>query len=281
MIVSWNWLTQYVRLEMPVEVLTERLALTGLNHESTAEVGGDLAIDLEVTSNRPDCSGPSGRRAEISVLFDVPLRVPDPHPATSGAAVETLAAVSVEATDVCSRFTARVITGATIKESPWWLRKRLETTGRAADQQRRRRDELRPVRDRPTAPRLRSRSSQRPPVNRATRPAGRKNDRHQRQNLRPRPEMVVIADAERPVGLAGVMGGLDTEIGRSDSEYLDRGRAVRRHIRAENRTRAGLVQPVQLSLRAADRPRGDGMGEPSLCRTDSRNGRRHASSRPD
>ena len=65
MIVSWNWLTQYVRLDMPVEVLTERLALTGLNHESTTEVGGDLAIDLEVTSNRPDCLGHLGVAREI------------------------------------------------------------------------------------------------------------------------------------------------------------------------------------------------------------------------
>src|SRR5205814_7522609 len=53
MIVSWNWLTDYLRLDMPMEVLTERLALTGLNLESIAEVGGDIAIDLEVTSNRP------------------------------------------------------------------------------------------------------------------------------------------------------------------------------------------------------------------------------------
>jgi len=53
MIVSWNWLSDYLRLDMPVEVLTERLALAGLNHESTEEVGGDLAIDLEVTSTAP------------------------------------------------------------------------------------------------------------------------------------------------------------------------------------------------------------------------------------
>ena len=84
MIVSWNWLTHYVRLDMPVEVLTERLALTGLNHESTAEVGGDLAIDLEVTSNRPDCLGHLGVAREIAVLFDRPLRIPDPRPADVG-----------------------------------------------------------------------------------------------------------------------------------------------------------------------------------------------------
>ena len=60
MIVSWNWLTDYVRLDMPVDVLNERLALSGLNLESFSDVGGDIAIDLEVTSNRPDCLGHIG-----------------------------------------------------------------------------------------------------------------------------------------------------------------------------------------------------------------------------
>src|SRR5438874_964558 len=129
MIVSWNWLSQYVRLDMPVEVLTERLALTGLNHESTEDVGGDLAIDLEVTSNRPDCLGHLGVAREISVLFDTPLTVPDPRPAQTGDPVGTFAGVAVEAADLCPRFTARVVSGVSVGESPWWMRKRLETLG--------------------------------------------------------------------------------------------------------------------------------------------------------
>src|SRR5436190_20973736 len=103
MIVSWNWLAQYVRLDMSVEALTERLALAGLNHESTTEVGGDLAIDLEVTSNRPDCLGHIGVAREISVLFDTPLAVPDPRPRTSGTAVTKVTAVTVEAPALCPR----------------------------------------------------------------------------------------------------------------------------------------------------------------------------------
>ena len=55
MIVSWNWLKEYVKLDMPVETLTERLMMAGLNLEAVADVEGDMAIDLEVTSNRPDC----------------------------------------------------------------------------------------------------------------------------------------------------------------------------------------------------------------------------------
>ncbi len=129
MIVSWNWLTQYVRLDMPVDVLTERLALTGLNHEATEEVGGDLAIDLEVTSNRPDCLSHIGVAREIGVLFDRPLRVPDPRPRESGAPVTSKTAIAVEIPEICPRFTARVVSGVKIGESPWWMRKRLETLG--------------------------------------------------------------------------------------------------------------------------------------------------------
>ena len=79
MIVSWNWLTDYLKLDMPVEALGERLALSGLNFESVSDVGGDLAIDLEVTSNRPDCLGHLGVAARLPSFttgrFRFPIRV--------------------------------------------------------------------------------------------------------------------------------------------------------------------------------------------------------------
>ncbi len=220
MIVSWNWLTQYVRIDMPVEALTERLALTGLNHESTADVGGDLAIDLEVTSNRPDCLGHLGVAREISVLFERPLRTPDPRPATSGAPVETLTAVAVDAPDVCPRFTARVVSGLAVRESPFWLRKRLETLG------------VRPISNvvdvtnyvmfecgQPLhAYDLDKLSGRRLIVRRAR--SGESLRAINGKSYELTAEMLVIADAERPVGLAGVMGGLETEIGTGTTSIL-------------------------------------------------------------
>jgi phenylalanyl-tRNA synthetase beta chain len=220
MIVSWNWLTQYVRLDMPVEVLTERLALAGLNHESTEEVGGDLAIDLEVTSNRPDCLGHLGVAREISVLFDRTLRVPDPRPATTGKPAEELTGVTVEAGDLCPRFTARVVSGLTVGESPWWLRKRLETLG------------VRPISNvvdvtnyvmfecgQPLHAYDLDRLAGRRLVVRRAR-AGETLRAINGKVYELAPEMLVIADAERPVGLAGVMGGLDTEIGPGTRDVL-------------------------------------------------------------
>ncbi len=220
MIVSWNWLTQYVRLDVPVDVLTERLALAGLNHESTSEVGGDLAIDLEVTSNRPDCLGHLGVAREIAVLFDKELRVPDPRPRTSGVPVEARTGVTVEATDLCPRFTARVVSGVRVGESPWWLRKRLETLG------------IRPISNlvdvtnyvmfecgQPLHAYDLDRLAGRRLVVRRTR-VGEKLKAINQKVYDLTPEMLVIADAERPVGLAGVMGGFDTEIGAASTNVL-------------------------------------------------------------
>src|SRR5689334_21756731 len=208
MIVSWNWLTDYLRLDMPVEVLTERLALTGLNHESTKEVGGDLAIDLEVTSNRPDCLGHLGVAREISVLFGKPLVAPDPRPKASGVPVEARTAVAIEDLDLCPRFTARVVSGVKVGESPWWLRKRLETIG------------IRPISNivdvtnyvmfecgQPLHAYDLDRLDEGRLVVRRARP-GETLTAINNKVYELSPEMLVIADARRPVGLAGVMGGL-------------------------------------------------------------------------
>src|SRR5262249_46573646 len=124
MIVSWNWLSQYVRLDMPVEVLAERLALAGVEHQAAPAGGGGLASDLEVTSNRPDCLGHIGVAREVAALFGTELRVPDPRPSESGPPVVSRASVVVEAPDLCPRFTARAISGVKVGPSPWWLRKR-------------------------------------------------------------------------------------------------------------------------------------------------------------
>ena len=77
MIVSQNWLAEYVSLPDSVDELTDRLTMSGLNLEGVESVGGDLAVDLEVTSNRPDCLGHIGVAREIAVLFDQQLTIPE------------------------------------------------------------------------------------------------------------------------------------------------------------------------------------------------------------
>jgi phenylalanyl-tRNA synthetase beta chain len=129
MIVSWNWLKQYVPLSMPVEELEQRLMMAGLNHEGTSEVGGDIAIDLEVTSNRPDCLGHIGIAREVSVLWGSDLTLPAAQPREGKTPVDKLVKVRIDCPDLCLRYTARVIRGVKIGPSPKSMIRRLETVG--------------------------------------------------------------------------------------------------------------------------------------------------------
>jgi len=133
MIVSWNWLKQYVALDMPLEELERRLMFSGLNHEATKEAGGDFAIDLEVTSNRPDCLGHLGVAREIAVLWGKELKIPAAAPEAglppAIAKVDELVSVRIECPDLCPRYTARVIRGVRIGPSPKWMTRRLEAVG--------------------------------------------------------------------------------------------------------------------------------------------------------
>ena len=129
MLFSWNQFTDYLRLAINHEELADRLSLVGFNHESTREVGGDLCIDLEITSNRPDCLNHLGIAREIGLLLGSPIRQAQPQipaPATAtGLAVE----VENQAPDLCSRFEAITIHNTRVGKSPAWLVRRLETLG--------------------------------------------------------------------------------------------------------------------------------------------------------
>ncbi len=127
MIVSWKWLQRYLRLEMSPEELAQRLSLAGLNHEESQSVGADLAIDLEVTSNRGDCLGHIGVAREIAVLYDLPLSVPDPQPAAVGPAIGQSIGLEHHFSAACARYTARLIRDVQIGPSPDWLIESLQS----------------------------------------------------------------------------------------------------------------------------------------------------------
>lgn len=222
MIVSWNWLKEYVRLDMSVDTLVERLMMAGLNHESTEEVGGDLAIDLEVTSNRPDCLGHIGIAREVAAVFDRELSWPSTEFAESDREIEELTSVIVEpaAGTWCPQYRARVIEGVRIGPSPEWMQRRLRSLGQQ------------PVNnivditnyvlfecgqplhafdfDKLASKRIIVRDA------RANEPFVAINNK----TYTLQQTMGVIADADRPVALAGVMGGANTEVSNSTTTIL-------------------------------------------------------------
>lgn len=220
MIVSWDWLKEYVDPGVSVDEVAERLTMTGLNLEETKNVAGDTAIDFEVTSNRADCLGHIGIAREAGVLFDRALNIPVAEPAAVSEKTASATSVTIECEDLCPRYIARVIRGVKVQPSPPWLQRRLATLGIAAvnnivditnyvlmecgqplhafDF-----DKLR---------------GQRIVVRRAR--AGEKLIAINQREYALDPEMCVIADAERPVAIGGVMGGLETEIGEDTVNVL-------------------------------------------------------------
>lgn len=220
MIVSWDWLKQYVPLDMSPPELAERLMMAGFNHEDTHSVGSDLAINLEITSNRPDCLGHLGIAREIAVLWRKPLALPVAAPKAAGPPAESLAKVRIENPRHCLRYTARVIRGIKVAPSPAWLVSRLATLGIAA---------INNVVDvtnyvlmecgQPLHAFDLARLAGRQIVVRQARP-GEPFLAINHKMYALDESVCVIADAERAVGVGGVMGGADTEVTDKTSDLL-------------------------------------------------------------
>lgn len=89
----------------------------------------DTSVEFEITSNRPDCLSVVGLAREASATFGVPLHVKTPVVKASGGNAEDYLQVSVENTELCSRYIARVVKNVKIEPSPKWLRQRLRASG--------------------------------------------------------------------------------------------------------------------------------------------------------
>lgn len=222
MLISWNWLKEYVKLDMPVETLTERLMMSGLNLEDFSDAGGDICIDLEVTSNRPDCLGHIGVAREVGVLFNRELTIPTAQPVVHSRApqIDSVTSVKNDAADLCRKYTARVVRNVKVGPSPLWLQRRLATIGVRA---------INNIVDVTNYVMLEcgqplhafdfdKLEGRKIIVRRAK--AGEKITAIDQRVYNLDGEMCVIADGSRPVAVAGVMGGFDTEISAGTTTVL-------------------------------------------------------------
>jgi phenylalanyl-tRNA synthetase beta chain len=229
---SIDWLAEYVDLPADPQDLQRRLTDAGLNVEGVADHGGDTVLDVEVTTNRPDCMNHFGLAREAAVLYDRPLRRPPSAPAEGSERTADAARIVIEDLVGCPRFAARVVRGVRVGLSPDWLRRRLESIGVRS---------INNVVDvtnfvlwelgQPLHAYDLAKVAGGTLVARRAR-AGERLVTLDGQERRLDPEILVIADAEQPVGLAGVMGGLDSEVTEATRDVLIEGahfdrRAVR------------------------------------------------------
>ena len=89
----------------------------------------DVILDLDVTPNRPDCLSVIGIAREIAALTGEPLRLPHIHYEEPEEPVDSLASVDIVEPDLCPRYCASLIAGIKIAPSPSWLQQRLNSCG--------------------------------------------------------------------------------------------------------------------------------------------------------
>ncbi len=89
----------------------------------------DTVVEFEITSNRPDCLSVRGLAREVGATFTLPITLPTPVVKSSGGDVNEYLSVSVENTELCSRYMAAVVKNAKIEPSPRWMRERLRASG--------------------------------------------------------------------------------------------------------------------------------------------------------
>ena len=218
--ISLDWLRDYVDTDLSAEAIGEILSNLGFPIESIETVGDDRMLDVEITSNRGDCLGHIGIAREVAAAIGKPLTLPQFEPAESDESAETLIQVDIHEPALCNRYTARVIKDVKVGPSPEWLVRRLETIG------------------------LRSVNNVVDITNYVMMETGQPShafdyDKISGRNIIVRKavngerlisidgtkcdlndSMLVIADAKKPTAMAGVMGGLDSEVSEATTTVL-------------------------------------------------------------
>jgi phenylalanyl-tRNA synthetase beta chain len=218
--ISVNWLKQFVEIASTPRQLKSDLTMIGLNTESVAQVGDDWVLDVEVTTNRPDCLNHYGVVRELATLYRQPLKKLEVAVKESGAAAKDVVSIEISDPDLCARYCGRVVQNVKVGPSPDWLVKRLEAVGQRS---------INNVADATNYVLMElghplhafdlSRLNQHKIVVRRAKP-GEPLRTLDGTNHTLTHDNLVIADGTHPVALAGVMGGEESEISPNTRDVL-------------------------------------------------------------
>jgi len=210
--ISLDWLKEFVDIPVDAKALGTKLTNVGLAVDGTETHNSDTVFELDITTNRPDCLNHLGVAREISTIFNTSIRKPPFQLRESSNQTADAFSITIADPDLCGRYCGRCIAGVKIGPSPDWLKHRLETLG------------------------LRSINNVADVTNYVLMELGQPLHAFDADTLHGRaiivrragiderittldgierslnPSMLVIADAQRAVALAGIMGGAETEI---------------------------------------------------------------------
>jgi len=219
--VTYNWLKDFVDIAISPAALAEKLTMAGIEVKAVVENSGDSVFEIEVTSNRPDWLNIAGLAREVSAITGKKLKkqpaVPLPLSKTSR---QEQYSILIEDKKDCPVYTARIIEGVRVAPSPAWLKERLEMVGcrsvnNIVDITNYVLFEIGEPLHAFDAERLQGSCV----AVRRARPAEKLiTIDGQERNLSP--DILVIADGKKPVALAGIMGGKDTEVAAATATVL-------------------------------------------------------------
>lgn len=215
-----SWLNDYIEKGFSAEDTAEILSDLGFPSEGIEYLDSDAVLDVEITSNRGDCLGYIGVARELAAVMDKELKVPSVKLVESGKKVEEFVSVEIADADLCGRYTAGIIEGVKVGPSLDWMRERLEAVG------------VRSVNNVVDATNYAMLETGQPPhafdyekiaegkiiVRKAL--VGERITSIDGSKCELDTEMLIIADAKGPVAIAGVMGGLETEVSDSTVNIL-------------------------------------------------------------
>ena len=218
--ISCNWLKDYCKHDLSAEKLAEGLTNAGLVVDTINPVEDDFCLEVEVTSNRPDCLGFVGVAREVATIVHGKLDIPDVDYDTTDENINDITSVTIEDNELCRRYTARVIKDVKIGPSPEWLQRKISSIG------------LRPVNNIVDITNYVLMESGQPlhafdfdklSENRIVVRKAKKNETMEAidgSKCVLSDEMLVIADSQKPVAIAGIMGGKETEVSGATTNIL-------------------------------------------------------------
>ena len=218
---SRDWLNDYIDLtDLSDDELGRRFTEIGHAVESIDRHGNDTVFDLEITTNRVDAMSHLGMARELAAALGRDLKVPSTSGGQAILPVPGTVQIRIEAPDLCPRYTALVIRGVKVKQSPEKVQRRLEAVG------------LRPINNIVDVTNYVMMAVGHPlhafDLDKLAGAAivvrrGNKGEKMKSLDGEVReidPETVVIADARRAVALGGIIGGAESEIGDGTKNLL-------------------------------------------------------------
>jgi len=220
MIISLNWLKDYIELDLSLPILIEKLNMIGLMVEDWEEKGSDVILDIETYANRPDTLGHLGVARELAAALELGIKEQKWPLTEIEQKTSDLADVRIWDDELCPRYSGMVIKGIQVGPSPEWLRKRIEAVG------------LKPINNVVDVTNyvlfatahpihafdLAKISGRKIVIRKAN--AGEVLRSLEDSDISLTPEMLVIADEKKPIALAGIIGGEESSVKESTQDVF-------------------------------------------------------------